>query len=59
MTRHFVDEASRYHTATTIEQRRCSNFSELGNCEAQELIAAISEWAHGMSHPTCFDADEE
>ena len=59
MILHFIDEASKYHTAKLIKQARCSNYSDLGNCESKELIAAISEWARYMSHPSCFHVDEE
>ena len=52
----FVDEASKYHV---LRQARCLNYSDLGNCDARELIAAISEWARYMSHPSCFHVDEE
>ena len=56
---HFVDEASKYHVAKIIIQARCPRYSDLGNCDAKELIAAISEWSRYMSHPSCFHVDEE
>ncbi len=60
MILHLIDEASRYHTAKIIkEDDRCHNFSELGNCHAEELIDAIAEWARYMAHPSCFHVDEE
>ena len=48
MILHFVGEASEYHVAKIIRQARCPNYSDLGNCDARELIAAISEWARYM-----------
>ena len=42
---HMIDEASKYHTAKILRQARWSNYSDLGNCDAKELIVAISEWA--------------
>ena len=59
MILHIIDEASKYHTAKILRQARCSNYSDLGNCEARELINAISEWARYMAHPSCFHVDEE
>ena len=59
MILHFIDEASKYHTAKIIRQGRCNNYSDLGNCDAADLIVAISEWARYMTHPVCFHVDEE
>ena len=59
MILHFVDEASKYHVAKILRQARCPTYSDLCNCDAKELIAAISEWARYMSHPSCFHVDEE
>ena len=42
-----------------MKQARCPNYSDLGNCDAQELIEAISEWARYMARPSCFHVDEE
>ena len=56
---HVIDEASEYHTANIIREGRVRNYSDLGNCDAQDLIAAIQEWARYMSHPACFHVDEE
>ena len=58
MILHFVDESSKYHTANILRQARCSTYSDLGNCDAKELIAAISEWARYMAHPSCLHVDE-
>ena len=59
MILHFVDEASRYHTAKIIKEGRCQNYHELGNCLADELIDAILEWARYMGNPQRFHVDEE
>ena len=59
MILHFIDEASKYHTAKLIKQGYCPNYSDLGNCDAGELIEAITEWARYMTHPACFHVDEE
>ena len=59
MVLHFIDEASKYHTAKIIRECRVQNYSDLGNCDASDLIDAISEWARYMSHPNCFHVDEE
>ena len=59
MILHFIDEASRYHTAKIIKEGWCSAYSELGNCQADELIDAIAEWARYMAHPVRFHVDEE
>ena len=56
---HFIDEASKYHTAKNVREGRVRNYSDLGNCDAQDLIAAIQEWSRYMSHPACFHVDEE
>ena len=55
----FIDEASRYHTAKIIREGRINNYSDLGNCDASDLIAAIAEWSRYMRHPSCFHVDEE
>ena len=59
MVLHFIDEASTYHTAKITRQGRCNNYSDLGNCDAADLIAAISEWAHYMTYPANSHVDEE
>ena len=59
MVLHFIDEASRYHTAKIIKEGKCTNYSDLGNCQASELIDTISEWARYMAHPVRFHVDEE
>ena len=59
MILHFVDEASRYHTAKIIKEGKCNNYHELGNCHADELIEAIQEWARYMGNPHRFHVDEE
>ena len=56
---HFIDEASKYHTAKIIREGRVRKYSDLGNCDAPDLIAAIQEWARYMSHPACVHVDEE
>ena len=42
-----------------IREGRVNNYSDLGNCDAADLIAAIAEWARYMRHPSCFHVDEE
>ena len=59
MVLHFIDEASTYHTAKIIREGQVNNYSDLGNCDASDLIEAIAEWARYMSHPSCFHVDEE
>ena len=59
MVLHFIDEASKYHTAKVVREGKVQNYSDLGNCDASDLIAAISEWARYMSNPSCFHVDEE
>ena len=59
MVLHFIDESSKYHTAKIIRQGRCNNYSDLGNCDAADLIAATAEWARYFTHPACFHVDEE
>ena len=59
MVLQFIDEASRYYTAKIVEEGRCVQYSDLGNCQASELIDAISEWARYMAHPVRFHVDEE
>ena len=59
MVLHFIDEASKYHTANIILEGTVNNYSDLGNCDASDLIEAIAEWARYMSHPSCFHVDEE
>merc|ERR1712079_723966 len=59
MVLHFIDEASKYHTAQVIREGKVNNYSDLGNCDAPDLIKAISEWARYMQHPSCFHVDEE
>ena len=54
MVLHFIDEASKYHTAKIIREGKVSNYSDLGNCDASDLIEAIAEWARYMSHPSGF-----
>ena len=51
---HFIDEASKYHKAKIIREGKVNNYSDLGNCDASDLIEAIAEWARYMSHPSCF-----
>ena len=59
MVLHFIDEASKYHTAKIIREGKVQNYSELGNCDAPDLIQAISEWSRYFAHPACFHVDEE
>ena len=59
MVLHFIDEASKYHTAKIIRQGRVNNYSDLGNCDANDLITAIVEWARYFTYPACFHGDEE
>ena len=59
MVLHFIDEASKYHTAKTIREGQVQNYSDLGNCDASDLITAIAEWARFFTHPACFHVDEE
>ena len=59
MVLHFIVEASTYHTARIIREGKVNNYSELGNCDAPDLIKAIAEWARYMSHPSCFHVDDE
>ena len=59
MVLHFIDEASKYHTARTIREGKVNNYSDLGNCDAPDLLAAIAEWARYLSHPQRFHVDEE
>ena len=54
MVLHFIDEASKYHTAKIVREGKVQNYSDLGNCDASDLISAISEWARYMSNPSCF-----
>ena len=51
MVLHFIDEASKYHTAKIIREGKVNNYSDLGNCDAADLIAAIAEWSRYMQHP--------
>ena len=37
MILHFIDEASKYHTAKIIREGAVRNFSDLGNCDALTL----------------------
>ena len=59
MVLHFIDEASKYHTAKIVRKGKVQNYSDLGNCDASDLIAETSEWARYMSNPSCFHVDEE
>ena len=59
MVLHFIDEASKYHTAKIIREGAVQNYSDLGNCDAPDLIKAIAEWARYFTHPSCFHVDEE
>ena len=59
MILHFIDEASKYHTAKASGKHVVNNYPELGNCDAKGLVIAISEWARYMSHPCCVHVDEE
>ena len=38
---HFIDEASTYHTAKIIREAKVNAYSDLGNCDAPDLIEAI------------------
>merc|ERR1712069_23252 len=42
-----------------IREGKVNNYSDLGNCDAQDLIKAISEWARYTRRPSCFHVDEE
>ena len=59
MVLHFIDVVSKYHTAKIIRQGRCNNYSDLGNCDAADIIVVIPEWARYFTHPDCFHVDEE
>ena len=59
MVLHFIDEASKYHTAKIIRQGRVNNYSDLGNCGAADHMTDIAEWALYFTHPACFHVDEE
>ena len=59
MVLHFIHEAPKYHIARIIREGNVNNYSDLGNCDAPDLIKAISEWARYMQHPSCFHVDEE
>merc|ERR1712197_281019 len=59
MVLRFIDEATKYHTDQIIREGKVNNYSDLGNCDAQDPIKAISEWARYMRHPSCFHVDEE
>ena len=59
MVLHFIDEASKYHIARIIREGKVNNYSDLGNCDAPDLIRAISEWARYMQRPSGFRVDEE
>ena len=54
MILHFIDEASRYHTAKIIKQGRCNNYSDLGNCQASELIDATPRVVEAHGTPKLF-----
>ena len=51
MILHLVDEASSYHTPKILKEATCANYSELGSCQAHELIEAISDWTRHMGTP--------
>ena len=59
MVLHFIDEASNFHIATILRKGRVTNYSDLGNCDASDLVTAIAEWARYFTHPSCFNVDEE
>ena len=59
MILHFIDEASKYHTAKIIREGKVNGYSDLGNCDAPDLIEAIAEWTRYMQHPESFHVDEE
>ena len=59
MVLHFIDEASKYHTAKIIRVGQVQNYSDLGNCDTPDLITAIYDWARCFAHPSCFHVDEE
>ena len=59
MVPRFIDGASKFHTAKIIRQARCHTYSALGNCPANYLITANSEWSRYMCHRACFHVDEE
>ena len=54
MISHIIDEASRYRTAKILRRAACPNYSDLGNCGAKELIAAIQEWGPLYVTPVMF-----
>ena len=56
---HFIDEASRFHIAKVLREGKCNDYNAIGNCEAEDLIGAIVEWARYMQHLVCFHVDEE
>ena len=59
MVLHFIDEASTFHVANIVRQGRVAQYSDLGNCDASDLVTAIAEWARYFTHPACFHVDEE
>ena len=59
MVLHFIDEASKMPHGKIIREGRVNNYSDLGNCDAPDLIAAIVEWTRHMDHPSCFPVDAE
>ena len=38
MVLHFIDEASKSHIARIIREGKVNNYSDLGNCDALDLI---------------------
>ena len=54
--------SSMRHPNTTqpgsFEKKKVSKYSDLGNCDATDLIQAISELARQHPHPSCFHVDE-
>ena len=59
MVLHSIDEASNYHTAKIIRQGRVNSYSDLGNCDAVDLITAIVEWARYFTLHDCYHVGEE
>ena len=58
MVINLIDEACKCHVACVVRRGFC-HYNELGNCDAQDLLSALSEWTRYLPCPRTIHIDEE
>ena len=54
-----IDEASKFHVAKIVRSARVKAHSDLGNCDAVDLIDCLQEYTRYLPSPKVIHCDDE